>query len=302
MDQSDRCIRLRRRYTLSAMDRGFSRFRDGARVKHKFLFLASRPNTPRILFALAFSSLYATGCTEMPADAKARMVQAEKDYRAGRVEESRTKLDELIKQYPKAKDAAEAYYLRAQCNAQTGNKGAAQSDIERCLALAQNADLIARAHAMAATLAYESGDVQRATEHYRQAFKNLPNRPPYDLARYRYGMCLAQQGEWKYAREQWQEVVKEYNGSEMAQQAQRMLSWPSDFFSIQCGAYREKNTAVKQKDELLHAGLNARVETRQRSGETLQMVYIGQYPRLDQAQSAVRNVQKKVPAAVIVPQ
>src|SRR5262245_21193681 len=255
-----------------------------------------------MVMAMASSSLFLTGCTEMSADAKTKMVQAEKDYRSGHVAESRTKLDDIIKQYPKAKDAPEAYYLRAQCHAQAGNKGMAQSDIERCLALSQNGDLTARAHAMAATLAYESGDMQRATEHYRQAFKNLPARPQYDLARYRYGLCLAQQGEWKYAGQQWQEVVSKYSVSEMAQQVQRMLSWPGDFFSIQCGAYREKNTALKQKDELLRTGINARVETRQRSGETLQMVYVGQYPRYDQAQSAVRNIQKKVPGAVIVPQ
>jgi tetratricopeptide (TPR) repeat protein len=227
---------------------------------------------------------------------------AEKDYRGGHIDEARCKLDDVLKKHPSAPDAGEAYYLRAQCNAQSGNKSQAQSDIERCLAISKNADLTARAHALMATLAFEAGDSQKAIEHYRQAFKNLPTRPPYDLARYRYGVCLAQEGQWKDAREQWSEVVKNYNGSEMIEQTQRMLSWPGDYFSIQCGAYRDTKTAVKQKDNLVRAGLNARVETRKRSGETLQVVYVGQYPRYDQAQAAVRAAQKNAPGAVIVPQ
>ncbi|RIK70933.1 MAG: hypothetical protein DCC66_03410 [Planctomycetota bacterium] len=242
------------------------------------------------------------GCVELPPHAKTQMVQAEKEFRSGRYDSAKSMLDEVIQAYPSVLETAEAYYLRAQCLAYRGHRGAAQSDIERCLALSKNSDLIARAHATAGELAFEAGDAKKASEHFRLALRNLPERPPYDLARFRYGVCLAQLGEWKNAREQWGAVVRGYPGSSITDQTQRMLAWPGDFFSIQCGAYRDADTASKQAQKLRSAGHSARTEKRQRDGETLHMVYVGQYLRLSQAQEALGKVKQHAPGAVIVPQ
>ncbi len=252
--------------------------------------------------ACAALVLGAGGCVELPPHAKTQMVQAEKEYRSGQYDSAKSKLDEVIQAYPSVLETSEAYYLRAQCLANRGNRGAAQSDIERCLALSKNSDLTARAHATAGELAFEAGDAKKASEHFRQALRNLPERPPYDLARYRYGVCLAQLGEWKNAREQWDAVVRGYPGSSITGQAQRMLAWPGDFFSIQCGAFRDLAAASKQAQKMRSAGHSARTEKRQRDGETLHMVYVGQYLRLSQAQEALGKIKQHAPGAVIVPQ
>lgn len=256
---------------------------------------------PRWMVCVALV-LGATGCVELPPHAKTQMVQAEKEFRSGQYDSAKSKLDEVIQAYPSVLETSEAYYLRAQCLANRGNRGAAQSDIERCLALSKNSDLTARAHATAGELAFEAGDAKKSSEHFRQALRNLPERPPYDLARFRYGVCLAQMGEWKNARDQWDAVVRGYPGSSITVQAQRMLAWPGDFFSIQCGAYRDAAAASKQAQKMRSAGHSARTEKRQRDGETLHMVYVGQYLRLNQAQEALGRVRQHAPGAVIVPQ
>ncbi len=96
-------------------------------------------------------------------------------------------------------------------------------------------------------------------------------------------------------------MFQRYPDSPAAGHAKRMYDWPHDYFSIQCGAYREKAGATKLQEELKKAGLRARVETHPRGGEPLHKVLVGRYPRYDQARDMLRSVQHRVSDALVVP-
>jgi tetratricopeptide (TPR) repeat protein len=241
------------------------------------------------------------GCAELPLAAKQQKVEAENCYRSQNYPAATRTLDEFLKAYPDHPESAEAYYLRALCDEKQSNKAKAAEDAQQCIRISKNALLTAKAHAMAATLLFESGKIAAAVPHFAAALKDLPNTPPTDLVRYNYALCLQHDGQWKMARQEFAAVIQCFPGSSLAENAQRMNEWPNDFFCVQCGAFREKPEADKLMAKLKSAGLSPRIELRSRSGEKLQMVYVGQYPRYSQAQTALTTVQRQVREASIAP-
>ena len=266
------------------------------------------------MFLLPVLSFLPVGCVEIPTAAWEQLSAARRDYdkRAYRI--ATGKVDAALEKYvhrggsadtvpPGAGAfAAEAYYLRSLCGTKTFNKVRAEADARQCLKLSKDADLTARAHANLATLLYEANRIREAIPHFRAALKGLPDRPPTDLMRYRYGLSLQRENRWKEARLQFAAVFQHYPTGTSAQHAKRLYEWPHDFYSIQCGAFRDKSKAAKLERKLKRAGLRSKVETRPRSGELLYVVYVGRYPRYNGARDSLRSVQRVVSDALVVPQ
>jgi tetratricopeptide (TPR) repeat protein len=241
------------------------------------------------------------GCVELPAPAQQQLAQAEIDFRARNYRDASAKLEDVLRQYPEYKQSAEAYYLRAQVRIAQNDKLGAAADLKKCLALSNDAKLSARAHASAGQLAFEAGDFKGASDHFGEALKKLPENPPADLTRFRYALCLQRIGDWPKARQQFAMVVQRYPNSSVGQQSKAMFEWPWDYYVIQCGAFRDQAQAGKAAQRLQAAGLVVRVEPRQRLGETLYTVCVGNYGKYGLAEEALRGIKTKSPGAVIMP-
>ncbi|MBN2562413.1 MAG: SPOR domain-containing protein [Phycisphaerae bacterium] len=245
----------------------------------------------------------ASGCAELPASAWKDLTRAETEYRDSQYDAAAARLDIFLKTYPEHRDSAQAYYLRSLCRAKQSQKSRARADALSCIKLSHTQELSAKAHAMVGELLYEEGQAAEAIPHYAAALRGLPGATlrEADVIRYHYGQCLQREGDWRGARLEFAAVYQRYPGSPCAEHAKRMYEWPYDYFSIQCGAYREKAGAGKLEAALKEAGLRARVETRPRGGELLHVVFVGRYPRYDQAQGAIAAVQRNVSDAIVVP-
>jgi len=254
---------------------------------------------PRLhaLFALPLVA----GCAELPPSAKQELSKAGEDYRRNDYRGAQTKLDEILNTYQYYTGAADAYYLRALCNVSLTNKPAALRDVDRCIALSKDKQLTSQAQAMAGTLCFESGKESDAIGHFAKALKDLPEKPPADVVRYRYAVCLQHQGRWTEARRESGTLLQRYPAGDLSENARRMYEWNGDYFAIQCGAYKDQTSAAKQAQQLRKAGHQARVEPQTRFGKTLYMVYVGQYQKYDAAQEALHSLRGQVSGAVIAP-
>ncbi len=250
---------------------------------------------------LLATMITAPGCAELPASAKQQLIDAYGAYTRKDPQSAKRTLDAFLSQYPEHPESAEAYYLRALCLAEASDKAQANTDAQQCIRLTHNVELAAKAHAMAGTLLMESGKTAAAIRHYSDALKGMPERPPTDLVRYRYATCLQREGDWRQARLEFAAVFQRYPTGALAEHARRMYDWPHDFFSIQCGAFRERRGADELASKLKRAGLDGRVEMRPRSGEPMNMVFVGRFPQYAQGEEALRVVQRQVAGAMIVP-
>ncbi|RIK63789.1 MAG: hypothetical protein DCC65_15215 [Planctomycetota bacterium] len=258
-----------------------------------------RRSSPRFHAVLVLP--FVAGCTELPLHAKQEVSQAQEDYLDRKLPAARARLDNVLNTFGDYTGAAEAYYLRAKINAETSNKSAALRDAQRCIELSQDRELTSKAHAMAGTLQFETGATAAAIPHLEAALTRMPERPPADLIRYRYGVCLQHEGRWSEARREFSTLVQQYPAGDLAERARRMLEWPGDHFAIQCGAFHDRSSAESQISALRHSGLSPRIEPRSRSGKTLQTVLVGQFRTYSAARSALPSVKKVVSGAVIAP-
>lgn len=241
------------------------------------------------------------GCTELPGSAVKELNDAEADYRARRYDAAVSRLDKILCDYPEQKGCEDAYYLRALCRAGQSQKSAALSDALACIKYSRQPVLTAKAQATAGVILYETGRTSEAIPHLGAALRGLPGAPPADLLRYQYAVCLQRQGRWGEARTEFSAVCTRYPQSTVAEFARRAGEWPHEFFSIQCGTFRDGASAARMKETLTKAGLPARAEIRKLGGESLHTVYVGQYAKYEQAQGAVAGVQRKASGAMVVP-
>ncbi|MEK6643850.1 MAG: SPOR domain-containing protein [Planctomycetota bacterium] len=262
-------------------------------------FKGTRFLTGAALICAALISV--VGCVELPPPARDQLSEAEKDYRNREYKGAATKLDDILRQYPEYQQSAEAYYLRAQVRAVQNNKVAALTDAKKCISLSHDADLTARANATAGAMCFEAGNHRDAVNFFEAALKKMPETPPTDLVRFRYAVSLQRIGDWRKARPAFATVYQRYPNSTLANQARLMFEWPWDYYVIQCGAFRDAAAANKLAQKLQGNGVSARVEQRQRLGETLHTVCVGSYPKYELAQEALRTVKSRSPAATIEP-
>lgn len=241
------------------------------------------------------------GCTELPLTAKQDVDRARDAYLKRDYQTARTTLDGVLGSYGHYTGAAEAYFLRSKILAETSNRAAALRDARRCIELSRDKSLTARAHASAGALEFEAGNKAAALDHYAEALKGLPERPPADVIRFRYATCLMHVGRWKDARRELATVLQRYPSGDIAEHARRLQAWPGDYFVIQCGAFRDRASATKQVNQLQRAGVSARVESMSRQGQALQTVVVGEYSTYSAAKAALPPVKSRVSGAVIAP-
>src|SRR5207244_1373805 len=113
----------------------------------------------------------------------------------------------------------------------------AERDAQQCISLSLDRQLTAKARAMAGALMFDAGNCAGAAEHFSKAIEVLPEQPPMDMVRYRYGVCLQRNGDWKGARKQFSIVMQKYPNSPAAPWAQRASGWPHDCFTVQAGVF-----------------------------------------------------------------
>ncbi len=245
--------------------------------------------------------LVLAGCGQPTAEDIRQVSTAEQAYRSGKHEDALVQLNKFIAAYPNHPDTAEAYYLRSLCNTQVANKVQAESDARQCIKLTKSPELSARAHATLATLLYEANRPAEAIAAFQIALAGLPDRSPKDLLTYRYGLCLQREGRWPEARKAFSDVFSKYPGTETSQNARRMHDWKHDFFSIQCGAYRDRGSADDAASKLKKKGAAAFVDQRVRTGETIHIVLVGRYANYREARDALPAVKRHTRDALIVP-
>jgi len=242
-----------------------------------------------------------SGCVELPPDGKVKLAEAEKAYRANDLRGATKTLDEIIRTYPNHNETALAYYLRALCHERSDRVVDAGRDAQKCIALSTDRILTAKARAMAGAFYFDTGNVGAAIEQYAKAVDALPDNPPADMVRYRYGVCLQRHGEWQNARKQFSIVLQKFPGSRVAPWARRMADWNNDFFSVQCGVFRDRNSAVAMTSRLSSARLNGWIDTQVRDRATVHVVYSGRHKTYEQAKGTLAAVRRIAPDAAVAP-
>ncbi len=245
--------------------------------------------------------LTGVGCTQFPEPARRSIIEGTRAYEGRQYAAAAVTLDAVIRDHPTAPESAEAFYVLALCRIRQGRLADARSDLDRCLDLSVRPDLTARAWATRGAVEYDAGAWDRAAEMYEKALRDLPERPPTDLVRYRCGTALQRLGRWDDARGMYAALLHHYPDSPHAADARRRFSWNRSYFAIQCGAFASESQADALLGKIRSVLPDTRRESEARFDRPMFLVYAGRYPTYAEAERGLPQVRKHVPGAFIVP-
>lgn len=205
--------------------------------------------------------------------------------------------DRFIDQHGRSQEAGEAHYLRGLARARQGQTDQAAEDFTRALDLTRRANLTGRCRLALALLAQRQGQVDWAVALYEQAIESLPEATELrSTAMLRVAALLQEQGKWPEADRWFDRLLYEDPDGPNASAARHRIR--ARAWSIRAGAFERRHNAIRRRDELLRAGLSARLAP-VLDDRLLHAVLVGRYERADQAIQSVGEVRRMVPEAVV---
>ncbi len=242
-----------------------------------------------------------SGCAALPGPAVRQIREADAAYSAQRYAEADKILSPVIDDYMASPDIAEALYLRGLCRLRTGRSVEAQADLEGALERSQRPDLTDRLHTQLGNLEFDQERYNRAVGYYEDSYRDLPNRAPKDRVGLQYGLALQRLGRFGEAREVFNDVATHFTDTDFGAEARRKATWAHDYFTIQCGAYRDIAAAHRLAQTLKDKGVDALAVPEEGVSSKLYMVRVGRYRTYAAARQALPGVQRAQRDAFITP-
>ena len=209
------------------------------------------------------------------------------------------KLSTFLEDFPRSDEVGEALYMIGLCRVNAGQQDQAQRDFQAALAAADVPVLEHYVRLSLANLAFERQDYPTASEFYGPYIDNLPQRSPFHLAFYRYGLTLQATGRWKQADVQFSRVLRLFPEAEILPYVRKHFGWTH--YAIELGRFDSFELAQRQRQEFpdLADQLNWRT---QREADGWQYVNLcGEFSDLERAKDALGKITPRVAGARIVP-
>ena len=254
----------------------------------------------KLKFSLSMLGCFWLGCQQQVNPEVVEGIRVgDRNYRQGNWIGADEALTAAIRAEPYSPATAEAYYIRGLTRLKRGDMRAAETDFTSAAKLADREDLKANAQVCLGSIAYERESFAQAYNYYRSAVSNLPRVSPNDWVLYKLGISAQKVGEWDAAKRYLGRLIREYPGGETAQRARERLDW--DYFTIQAGAFTNRDNALSRVEQLRRASLPAYREVRENGGKPVQVVYVGRYKDFKSAAESLDKVKRVVSDAQIIP-
>jgi tetratricopeptide (TPR) repeat protein len=253
--------------------------------------------------ALAAAVLaFLTGCTQFGPGERQSLMQAKESYDRSRYAEAASRLDPLIRDFGKAPEIGEAYYIRGLCRNKLGDRKGAASDFEQAIASSKNEGVVVRSKISLAAVAFQLGQWSRSADLYAEVVPRLEDKPPSDQIIYYAGVAMRRVGKWKEAEQHFARILHRFPKSPLCADARRMAGWHHDYFAIQLGAYQDADRAEKAVQAYRTKNLDfVQMENIPWNNRVLWVVMAGRYRSYEDAVASLGRVRSIAPDAHIIP-
>lgn len=247
---------------------------------------------------VAFCSMLLGCAPEMPPQARELLNSGIDAYHAGNHDLARARMDEFISEYPRVRGVEEAYYLRGMAHYRGKRIDEARRDLVRAADGADDKFLRARALVALGNIAYETDEMARAENFYRDALDDLEgDRPPADQALYRLGCVLQRQGRWREADQQFNRLIYVFGDSQFPSSAERRVH--ARAWTVQAGAFENRSHALALVEKLRGHGLDAQSLPLLADKGPRFVVLVGRHASYEAADVAAGDVRRHEPQAFV---
>ena len=254
------------------------------------------------IFAAAILCAAGTGlgCNgHLSLTAKALLHSGNEAYKKGNYKTTVAKMDAFVEEAGRSRRAAEGYYLRALAKLKLNDTTGAKVDFGEAADRTNDREIRAYSLNALGDMAWNENDMDRAGKCYAGALASTDRgRKPADHSHYRLGCVLQRQGKWPEADLQFSRLDYFFRGTELAVRAARRINCRA--WTVQAGAFNEKERADALAEELRGKNLAATVEPLLGREKLNFIVQVGRYAAYEKAVEALAGVRLHVSDAFVV--
>jgi len=148
------------------------------------------------------------------------------------------------------------------------------------------------------------GEFEEARAAYAKALDAPGDDIRLDLVLLRLATCAQRSGAWEDAEKYLEKLIAELPGSTLVGQAKEKMQYGKRrFFTIQVGAFKAEESALKEAAAMKKQGLKAFVAQIERGGEMLHCVWVGRFDSWEQANLEMQRIrgQTGIENAIVKP-
>jgi Tfp pilus assembly protein PilF len=217
----------------------------------------------------------------------------------GKFEQAFQRFETFMARTPRSPFVSDARYWAGICALKLGDVAKARSYISRTYKRPRTAQLGSLALIGLADCDYAKGRFTDATAKYNRALDMAGIQKARIL--YQLGMCDNRTGKLREAEQRFRKITTSYPNTKYADMAKERLKFSGTIFSVQLGAFSDRENAEDIRTKLARRALSPYIQPLNRKGKILHCVRVGRFKTWKQA----NEVRKKLKAlqfdAVIVP-
>jgi tetratricopeptide (TPR) repeat protein len=182
----------------------------------------------------------------------------------------------FLRENPNDPWALQARYLLGTYYLKEHELAAAEREFTYVASHAGHARLARQARIRIGDVAVAATEFDRAAQLFERLLQNARQHGDGAELSFKLGLVCQRQGRWPEADVLYQRVREKYRGSPFAMRAAEQLAMPHHF-SLQVGAFANKENAEGKREALLERGHEASVHEFQRHGRALYCVRVGTF-------------------------
>ncbi len=221
-----------------------------------------------------------------------KLEKVQEAYLRGEYTLSIERAEELIK--AQEKDIRmDALYIMGLSYLRNAQYERARRVLKRLLSQTPPASLREDAYLILADSFLLEDKINTAISRYKEMALDFPETLLMSLIYMRLGECYQKKAKWQEAKEYFHKVKHLYPRTIEAEEAERILKDYPVFFTIQVGAFREKENAQSLLRGLKRDGFNAYIEEFKKDGQGIYRVRVGRWDTRSEARYIEGKLKKK---------
>ena len=168
------------------------------------------------------------------------------------IEEARS----ILTSFSSRREAGEAYFYLGLSQMKLGYFKEARDSLRKIIKTFPNSAFGERAYLSVADCFFLEENFTKAVEIYESFLKEYPRSDLSNIAYFRLGQTNLKLGNWQIAKDHLNALRRKFPGSLEAQQAKELLA-RDNFFTVQVGAFINRNSAKALRDKLKDDGFDS---------------------------------------------
>ena len=127
----------------------------------------------------------------------------------------------------------------------------------------------------------------------QEALRKFPHTELKGIVYFKLGRCKQKKGEWGVAKYHFNKLVQKFPSSLEAKEAKKILEEGEFYFTVQLGAFTDRDNAQRAKYQLIQQGYSAYISVLEKEWQKFYRLRVGRFDLRAEAEAIKRSLEKE---------